>query len=53
MQAQFPVREDISKLKEDIKQEMMVCIFVCVLTNWPQNPFNLDIERSRIASSPA
>ena len=32
--AQDPVREDISELKEDIKhvQEMMVCIFVCVLT---------------------
>ena len=33
MQAQHPLREDISKLKEDIKQEMMVCIYICLCTH--------------------
>lgn len=30
MQAQNPVREDV-KLKEDMKQEMMVCALQCVV----------------------
>ena len=37
LQAQNPIKEDITKLKEDIKQEMMVCVwkycivFSCIL----------------------